>query len=51
MQLTPQYNNTHQTNPTVSDVTNAGQNKLAQFGFPDKNALNDQLTTLTKPAI
>jgi len=39
------------TNPTVSDVTNAGQNKLAQFGFPDKNALNDQLTTLTKPAI
>ena len=39
------------TNPAVSDVTNAGQNKLAQFGFPDKNALNDQLTTLTKPAI
>ena len=39
------------TNPTVSDVTNAGQNKLAQFGFPDKNALNDQLTTLTEPAI
>ena len=38
-------------NPTVSDLTNAGQNKLAQFGFPDKNALNDQLTTLTKPAI
>ena len=38
-------------NPTVSDLTNAGQNKLAQYGFPDKNALNDQLTTLTKPAI
>jgi len=37
-------------NPTVSDLTNAGQNKLAQYGFPDKNALNDQLTTLTKPA-
>jgi hypothetical protein len=38
------------TNPAVSDITNAGQNKLAQFGFPDKNALNDQLKTLTKPA-
>jgi hypothetical protein len=38
-------------NPTVSDLTNAGQNKLAQYGFPDKNALSDQLTTLTKPAI
>jgi hypothetical protein len=38
-------------NPTVSGVTNAGQNKLAQYGFPDKNALNEQLTTLTKPAI
>jgi hypothetical protein len=36
------------TNPTISDITNAGQNKLAQFGFPDKNALNNQLTTLTK---
>lgn len=38
-------------NPTASDITNAGQNKLAQYGFPDKNALNDQLVTLTKPAL
>lgn len=38
-------------NPTLSDITNAGQNKLAQFGYPDKEYLNDQLVSLTKPAI
>jgi len=38
-------------NPTVSDLTNAGQNQLAQFGFPDKNYLNDKLLTITKPAL
>ena len=38
-------------NPTASDLTNAGQNKLAQFGFPDKTDLNEKLLTITKPAL
>jgi hypothetical protein len=36
---------------SLSDIETADQNKLAQFGYPDRNYLNDQLMTLTKPAI
>ena len=39
------------SNVPLSDIETADQNKLSQFGFPDRNYLNDQLMTLTKPAI
>jgi len=39
------------SSPSLSDIETADQNKLSQFGYPDRNYLNDQLMTLTKPAI
>lgn len=39
------------TTVPLSDIETADQNKLSQFGYPDRNYLNDQLMTLTKPAI